>query len=251
MAENAPLAPLPNGALSVQKGKVMDYYEASSKNWLISRNGSRFFSNDYAAFLCRRAALYLRRTHGRIAALEHMFPVGTTRVTQDVKDWLIGKGFLAAPYSFHQLSMRYDGSLFDHAFNTATALQVITRNSGMRWERPESPLIVGMFSELYRLDWYDDADTCAGVTANTRNFRSRVKNVSPIRGWTDKSIMMLSTQFRLTEEEVYCILFSHEDSDNDNATGDFMDAVKKYPNVLFTYTASTYASCCLDGEIPA
>ena len=95
----------------------------------------------------------------RLAALEHMFPVGTTRVTQDVKDWLIGKGFLAAPYSFHQLSMRYDGSLFDHAFNTATALQVITRNSGMRWERPESPLIVGMFSELYRLDWYDDADT--------------------------------------------------------------------------------------------
>ena len=87
----------------------------------------------------------------RLAALEHMFPVGTTRVTQDVKDWLIGKGFLAAPYSFHQLSMRYDGSLFDHAFNTATALQVITRNSGMRWERPESPLIVGMFSELYRL----------------------------------------------------------------------------------------------------
>lgn len=187
----------------------------------------------------------------RLAALEHMFPVGTTRVTQDVKDWLIGKGFLAAPHSFHQLSMRYDGSLFDHAFNTATALQVITRNSGMRWERPESPLIVGMFSELYRLDWYDDADTCAGVTANTRNFRSRVKNASPIRGWTDKSIMMLSTQFRLTEEEVYCILFSHGDSDNDNATGDFMDAVKKYPNVLFTYTASTYASCCLDGEIPA
>ena len=63
--------------------------------------------------------------------------------------------------------------------------------------------------------------------------------------------MMLSTQLRLTEEEVYCILFSHGDSDNDNATGDFMDAVKKYPNVLFTYTASTYASCCLDGEIPA
>ena len=57
----------------------------------------------------------------RLAALEHMFPVGTTRVTQDVKDWLIGKGFLAAPYSFHQLSMRYDGSLFDHAFNSDCA----------------------------------------------------------------------------------------------------------------------------------
>ena len=63
--------------------------------------------------------------------------------------------------------------------------------------------------------------------------------------------MMLSTQFRLTEEEVYCILFSQGNLDNDNAPGDFLDAVKKYPNVLFTYTASTYASCCLDGEIPA
>ena len=30
----------------------------------------------------------------RLAALEHMFPVGTTRVTQDVKDWLIGKASL-------------------------------------------------------------------------------------------------------------------------------------------------------------
>lgn len=187
----------------------------------------------------------------RLAALEHMFPVGTTRVTQDVKKWLIGKGFLSAPYSFSKASVRYEGSLFDHAFNTATALQVITANSGLQWERPESPLIVGMFAELYRLDWYDDADTKAGVTADTKHFCSRVKNASPIRGWTDKSIMMLSTQFRLTEEEVYCILFSQGDLDNDNAPGDFLDAVKKYPNVLFTYTASTYASCCLDGEIPA
>lgn len=187
----------------------------------------------------------------RLAALEHMFPVGTTRVAQDVKEWLIGKGFLSAPYSFSKASVRYEGSLFDHAFNTATALQVITANSGLQWERPESPLIVGMFAELYRLDWYDDADTKAGVTADTKHFCSRVKNASPIRGWTDKSIMMLSTQFRLTEEEVYCILFSQGDLDNDNAPGDFLDAVKKYPNVLFTYTASTYASCCLDGEIPA
>lgn len=29
----------------------------------------------------------------RLATLEHMFPVGATRVTQDVKEWLIGKGF--------------------------------------------------------------------------------------------------------------------------------------------------------------
>lgn len=187
----------------------------------------------------------------RLAALEHMFPVGATRVTQDVKEWLIRKGFLSAPYSFSKSSARYEGSLFDHAFNTATALQVITANSGLQWERPESPLIVGMFAELYRLDWYDDADTKAGVTADTKHFCSRVKNDSPIWGCTDKSIMMLSTQFRLTEEEVYCILFSQGYWDNDNAPGDFLDAVKKYPNVLFTYTASTYASCCLDGEIPA
>ena len=184
----------------------------------------------------------------RLAVLEHMFPVGATRVTQDVKEWLIGKGFLSAPYFF---STRREVSLFDHAFNTATALQVITANSGLQWERPESPLIVGMFAELYRLDWYDDADTKAGVTADTKHFCPHTKNASPIRGWTDKSIMMLSTQFRLTEEEVYCILFSRGDLDNDNAPGDFLDAVKKYPNVLFTYTASTYASCCLDGEIPA
>ena len=183
----------------------------------------------------------------RLAALEHMFPVGATRVTQDVKEWLIGKGFFSAPYTFLKSSARYEGSLFDHAFNTATAHQVITANSGLRWERPESPLIVGMFAELYRLDLYDDADTKAGVTTDTKHFCSRVKDVSPIRGWTDKSIMMLSTQFRLTEEEVYCILFSQ----GDNAPGDFLDAVKKYPNVLFTYTASTYASCCLDGEISA
>lgn len=49
----------------------------------------------------------------------------------------------------------------------------------------------------------------------------------------------------------HCILFSQGDLDNDNAPGNFLDAVKKYPNVLFTYTANTYASCCLDGEIPA
>lgn len=30
-----------------------------------------------------------------------------------------------------------------------------------------------------------------------------------------------------------------------------MDAVKKYPNAPFAYTANTYDSCRLDGEIPA
>ena len=183
----------------------------------------------------------------RLNVLNNMFPSGKTRVTDDVKKWLINKGFLSVPYSFSNPSMSYNGSMLDHSSTVAIVLQTLTSGAGLEWEDPESPLIVGMFSSLYLLEWTLDAETEKAITADTTHFCPShfLNDVVPSR-WLEKSVFLLATQFRLTEEEIYCILYGQSFGNKD----DFLKAVNKYPNVLFTQTANVYVDQCLsDGDI--
>ena len=183
----------------------------------------------------------------RLNVLNNMFPSGKTRVTDDVKKWLISKGFLFVPYSLNPPSMRYNGSLFDRSVNVATTLQTITERLGLRWDQPDSPLIVGMFSSLYRLDLYLDSDTQSSVTAGTKHFCTvRTSDYLPSNLVLQQCIFYLATQFRLTKEEIFCILCGQDGVKEE----EFFKAVKECPNVLFAHTANIYVDQCLsDGDI--
>ena len=59
----------------------------------------------------------------------------------EVLDYL---GFFTAPASI-KYHGAYDGGLFDHSFITAKILVELTERLDLKWERPESPYIVGMY----------------------------------------------------------------------------------------------------------
>ena len=66
---------------------------------------------------------------------------------------LTESGFFTAPAStkYHGA---YAGGLFDHSLNVTKALLVLTESNGLKWLRPESPYIVGMFHDICKQDQY-------------------------------------------------------------------------------------------------
>ena len=114
-------------------------------------------------------------------------------LSDESKTYLLANGFFTSPAStkYHGA---YDGGLFDHSFEVAQTLWKLTKDNNLKWERPESPLIVGMFHDLCKIDSYKfDMD---GWTYN---------NDTLLKGHGDKSVMMLASLMKLTEEEVACI----------------------------------------------
>lgn len=149
-------------------------------------------------------------------------------VDKDLIVRLNDMGFFSAPASStHHLS--YTGGLFDHSVNVYMQLEGLTRDLSLSWEREESPFVVGMFHDLCKCDNYK---LQGGIW---------LKDDPIIKGHGSKSVILLSSLMRLTEEEAYCIRFhmgAYETEDWDS----YSKAIKKYPNVLWTHTADMIAS---------
>lgn len=151
-------------------------------------------------------------------------------VGQDVISWLEAHGFFTAPAStkYHGA---YEGGLFDHSFEVAMTLRRLTEDNNLKWERPESPLIVGMFHDLCKTDSYKS--DMAGWTYN---------NDTLLKGHGVKSVMMLASLMKLTEEEVACIRYHMGAFTAQDEWNDYTRAVHRYPNVLWTHHADMIAS---------
>ena len=142
-------------------------------------------------------------------------------------------GFFTQPAStkYHGA---YEGGLFDHSFLTAKALVELTEKLELKWERPESPYIVGMFHDLCKCDNY------------VKDFETDQYIYNPdiiIPGHGDKSVIMLSQYMRLTDEEIACIRWHMGAYETNTKLWNYYGkAIEKYPNVLFTHTADMIAS---------
>ena len=91
-------------------------------------------------------------------------------------------GFFTAPAStkYHGA---YEGGLFDHSLETARALVELTDRLDLKWVKPESPYIVGMYHDLCKCDNY------------VKDFETDKYTYNPeiiIPGHGDKSVIMLS-----------------------------------------------------------
>ena len=140
-------------------------------------------------------------------------------------------GFFTAPAStrFHGA---YPGGLFDHSLNVTTALLELTRRLGLKWERRESPYLVGMLHDLCKCHMYIIKEG-GGYEYNKDLY---------LPGHGDRSVILAQQYVVLTEEEILCIRWhmgAFDEKENWNAYG---KAIEKYENVLWTHTADMMAS---------
>lgn len=143
------------------------------------------------------------------------------------------KGLFTAPAStkFHGT---YQGGLFDHSANVAHALYSMTIALGLSWEREESPYIIGMLHDLCKVDQYKFDVEKDGYVWN---------NDPVIKGHGMKSVIYAQHMgIRLTDEEIACIAYHMGAYCPKEEWGDYDNAIRKYPNVLWTHTADMTAS---------
>lgn len=166
-------------------------------------------------------------------------------VDDSFMNWLVNMGFFIKPasISFHG---QQSGDLFRHSFTVADVLIDMTEKFDVKWERPQSPFIVGMFHDVCKMDDYMDENASDIVMMGTGSPVSKnpkwVKNPDRIlSGHGDKSVMLLSQFMTLTEEEIFCISF-HMGAYETDRWNSYDAAIRKYETVLWTHTADMYAS---------
>ena len=157
------------------------------------------------------------------------------RITPEVKDYLEKNGFFTAPAStkFHG---SYEGGLFDHSLNVAKQLVYLTLSQELKWPFPDSPVVIGLFHDLCKIDQYRKVGN-SYVWVNT-----------PISGHGTKSVAYLSSIMTLAPEEIACIRHHMGAFGDNNAQRQYTEAIHKYPNVLWTHTADMIASQIIERE---
>ena len=144
---------------------------------------------------------------------------------------LYATGFFTAPAStkYHGA---YPGGLFDHSYRVTHNLLRLTKNMKLIWDRKESPYLVGMLHDLCKTDQY----------RATEDGFEYMKDL-PLPGHGEKSIIVAQMMgVKLTDEEMLCIRWhmgAFDDKANWNSYG---NAIKIFPNVLWTHTADMMAS---------
>ena len=128
----------------------------------------------------------------------------------------------------------YEGGLFDHSLEVAKSLVELTEKLGLKWERPASPYIVGMYHDLCKCDNYV-------WDIETDKYKYNPEIIIPGHG--EKSVMILQRFITLTDEEIACIRWHMGAYETDTKMWEYYGrAIEKYPNVLYTHTADMIAS---------
>lgn len=159
-----------------------------------------------------------------------------TEINTDMYDYLIEEEFCIVPAStkYHG---NYEGGLFDHSLEVTRALYELTEKLDLQWRRYTSPIIIGMFHDLCKIDAY-----IPYTVDQHNNITYTYNNDQILPGHGEKSIILLQEFANLTEEEILCIRWhmgAFDDKDNWNY---YSRAIEKYPNVLYAHTADMIAS---------
>lgn len=161
-------------------------------------------------------------------------------VKDDFLKWLGENGFFNAPAStkYHG---NYAGGLFDHSFMMMNLLVELSAANALKWKRPASPFIVGMFHDLCKIDQYRGTCCKDGVLHN--HIVDWEYNPNTLfKGHGDKSIILLSQFLTLTDEEIACIRYHMGAFTEKEEWRDYTRAVHAFPNVLWTHQADMLAS---------
>lgn len=168
-------------------------------------------------------------------------------IKDDFLKWLGENGFFNAPAStkYHG---NYAGGLFDHSFMVMNLLVELSAANALKWKRPASPFIVGMFHDLCKIDQYRHPVTGHIEEFNggrTPIYDEQAWEYNPdtlLKGHGDKSVMLLSQFYTLTDEEIACIRYHMGAFTEKEEWRDYTRAVHAFPNVLWTHQADMLAS---------
>lgn len=155
--------------------------------------------------------------------------------------WVVKCGYFDAPASANHHG-KNTGDLFEHSYKVAEILLDYTDKLELMWQDPASPIIIGLFHDLCKMDQYtfiNSTDDSEFVPDRGCKWKYREDQI--LKGHGDKSIMLLSQFMTLTEEEILCIRY-HMGAYNCDDWKQFDLAIHKYPNVLYTHTADMLAS---------
>lgn len=180
-------------------------------------------------------------------------PDGTSVVSDDMMEYLTAYGFFTAPAStkYHG---NYEGGLFEHSYAVTKFLLTLTKDNHLRWCKARSPFIVGMFHDLCKIDQYipqyELREELEPSPLNNPKPTKFVKTLcgyeynpdTLLKGHGEKSVMLLSQFYRLTEEEICCIRYHMGAFTPKEEWNDYTGAIHAYPNVLWTHQADMLAS---------
>lgn len=160
-------------------------------------------------------------------------------VKEDFLKWLAENGFFTAPAStkYHG---NYEGGLFDHSFMVMNLLVELSAANGLKWKRPASPFLVGMFHDLCKIDQYRIDNSTPYTVGEPTQYEYNPNTM--YKGHGDKSIILLSQFTTLTDEETACIRYHIGAFTEKEEWRDYTRAVHAFPNVLWTHQADMLAS---------
>lgn len=153
------------------------------------------------------------------------------RCTDATIEWLRDIGYFTCPAAKSHHG-NHEGGLYNHSMMVASELERLTKGLNLEWERPESPWVVGLLHDICKTDDYDyefGEDTYIDYKPNHM-------------GHGSKSVLLIAGHFPLTEEEAMCITYHMGAFTDKEEWKYYSNAVKEYPNVLYTHTADMIAS---------
>ena len=160
-------------------------------------------------------------------------------------EWLEQAGFYEAPASVKHRNT-YAGSLFDHSLQVTYDLIQLTEKLDLKWEREESPAVVGMLHDVCKMEDYvfepEEVGVCLDGTPVYGEPRAQWRKRQLWHDHGDKSLIMLMGHIDLTEEEKACIRYHMGAFTSKEEWEYYTEAVRKYPNVLYTHTADMLAA---------
>ena len=153
-------------------------------------------------------------------------------ISENFKEFLKNAGFFTLPAStkFHGAK---DGGLYAHSLAVAETLLTLTTRNNLKWSRPGSPVIVGLFHDLCKLEAYERAPGGWMHTDTSKHLYT---------GHGDKSVLMLAPWMQLTAEEVACIRWHMGAFDEKDQWSHYTAAIHQFPNVLWTHQADMIAA---------
>lgn len=172
--------------------------------------------------------------------LQFLYADGFCRPMESVVEHLEQLGFFTQPAStrFHGT---YEGGLFDHSLRVTEELWKLTDSLHLKWMRKCSPLIIGMFHDLCKVDLYQVDVIQRDGDKECVRYKHNDTPSSWGPGHGSKSVAIASTLIQLTPEEVACIRY-HMGAYEKDEWGNLDTAIRTFPNVLWTHTADMVAS---------
>lgn len=158
--------------------------------------------------------------------MEEVMPLHDVRVEFP---WLIDLGYFTAPAS-SKYHGAYEGGLYDHSELVALTLTDLTKRLDLKWEREESPYLIGFLHDICKADAYRKTES--GFEYNPDMI---------LTGHGEKSVIITLQHIQLTDEEIMCIRYHMGAYEGEKIWNNLGKAIQKYPNILWTHTADMLA----------